>query len=909
MKWLDGVRARLRLLLAPRAAESRMHQEFEFHLAMEADRLVRDEGITPAEARRRARAAFGGIEAHKESLRDGRGLAWLGGLALDFRLGGRNLRKYPGVTIVGGLAILIGVTTGAAYLEVLNDVVRPSLPLEEGHRIVGLRNWDVVENDPEPRALHEFLKWRDELTTIRELNAFRSIERNLGAGEGVAPALGAQITPDAFATLRVPALLGRTLFPDDGRDSAAAVVVLGYHLWRNGYAGDATLIGRAIPIGGVPSVVVGIMPEGFGFPFNHQFWIPWRDSDLHAEPRRGPAIQMFGRLTPGASFAQAQAELTAIGLRTATELPATHEHLRPRLMKYIELYVGEDGRMPAYLVQVLFIILALILSSNVATMIFARTATREQEIAMRFALGASRGRVLGQFFVEALVLALAAAAIGLVIVARGSAWLTVFVWTVTDGNSPFWLDRGNSLNPTTVLYGLGVAILAALIAGVTPALKATRSTLQSRLRHAPGMPGGGLRFGGLWSAMIVMQVAFAVVVMPPAIVAISGLAGPDHADPGFPSQEYLSTRLVMDAGSYEDFRAAAEELRRRASLQTAVTSVTMASRIPGMSHPEVGVEVEDDAGTAEAARDLVMPAAIDANYFDTFGAPILTGRAFSAADLQSNAAVVVVNEHFVEEILGGRNAVGRRIRYQTRVGEGAAVGLAQPISRSRILEPSPWYQIVGVVRNLGMDTTRDAFASGRGPGVYHPLSRTAVAAGSVHSVRMAFHVHRDVATFSQQLRSIAQAVHPGLRLYEVTGLDGPVDRASATQRLVSRFFSWLTALVALTALLISVAGIYALLSFTVARQTREIGIRIALGADARRIIAGVFSRAMIQIGIGIVIGAVAWFYVIVRVLGGGDRLELLVATAMLLTILGTVACGLPVRRALRIEPTEALKEG
>jgi putative ABC transport system permease protein len=266
MKWIDGVRTRLSLLFARRAAESRMNQEFRFHIEMETERLMRAKDLAPDEARRQALAAFGGVEKHKEALRDGRGLAWLGGLSLDLKLGVRTLARYPGVTIVGGLAMAIGIGLGAAYLEVVNDVLHPRLPLDEGERIVGLQNWDVAANEPELRSIHDFVVWREELKSIQDLGAFRSIERNVSAADRSGePALGAQITPSAFRMVRVPALLGRTLIDADEREAAPPAVVLGYRLWRNRFSGDPGVIGRPVQLGNATSTAVGVMPKGLRF--------------------------------------------------------------------------------------------------------------------------------------------------------------------------------------------------------------------------------------------------------------------------------------------------------------------------------------------------------------------------------------------------------------------------------------------------------------------------------------------------------------------------------------------------------------------------------------------------------------------------------------------------------------------
>ena len=576
--------------------------------------------------------------------------------------------------------------------------------------------------------------------------------------------------------------------------------------------------------------------------------------------------------------------------------------------------------------QLFFVLLLLVLGSNVATMVFARTATREHEIAMRFALGASRGQILAQFFAEALVLAFAATGVGLAVVAWGTTWFARFFWEVTQGQIPFWLD--DNLNVTTVLYAVVLGVLVSLVAGVMPALKATGSGARARLRHSGGAGDSALRFGGLWSAVIVVQVIFTVLVLPPAIVSISALGEADHTDPGFAAEQYLSASVAMDLEQvpsdvsavvsakadasakpnlFSEFQATYEELRRRLLMKPEISRVTFASRLPGMGHPEAWVDVDSDGSAPGATDELVMATAVGVEYFDAFGADIVAGRGFNSGELRTDAGVVVVNEHFVNEILRGRNAIGRRIRYTTRYAQRTATGLPQGLARSVMREPGSWYQIVGVVKNIGMDTTRDAFTSGTGPGVYHPLTPDAVASGESYSVRIALHVRGDAGAFAPQLREIAHAVHPALRLDDVLPMDRALDRVSRTQRQVGRFFSSLTALVALIAILISVAGTYSVMSFTVSRQTREIGIRIALGADRRRIVAGVFSRAMVQIGIGIVVGTVLWFYVIVYQLGGRNRVGLLVASAVVLMLVGLVACGMPVSRALRIEPTEALR--
>ena len=899
---------------------SEMHEEMRFHVEMEAERLVRERGLTPGEARRQAHVAFGGMERYKAEGRDVRGTTRVADFSLDIKLGARMLAKYPAVTIVGGLAMAIGIGLGAAYLEIVNDFLRPSLPFDEGHRIVGLQNWDATTNKPELRSTQDFLAWRDALTSVEDLGAFRSIERNLGPPNALAePALGAEISPSAFRMVRVAPVRGRPLMDADAHAGAPPVIVLGYHLWRSRFFGDAAILGRDVQLGKSTTTVVGVMPEGFAFPVSHQFWVPLREDASSYARRDGPPIQVFGRLAPGVSLDEAQAELSALGARAAADSPGTHEHLRPRVVKYVELFVGGQAGPQAYLASFIFITLLLVLASNVATMVFARTASRENEIAMRFALGSTRRRILGQFFIEALVLALAATALGLAVVAFGTQWITRLLWEVTGGQVPFWLD--SRLNLSTVAYALVLAVLGSLVAGVLPAFKATGSRLQARLRHASGNGRSAMKFGGVWSALIVVQAAFAVLILPPAMLSVSSLAGEEIEHPGFAADQYLAARIEMDlehpsprarsqAEFFAEFDAMKEELRTRLLGGGEISRVAFASRLPGMNHPEPSIDMETDGGIV-GVEPAVMPAAVDPYFFDAFGARIVAGRGFTSAD--RGAAVAVVNEMFVTEILEGRNAVGRRVRYSTRAGQMYATGEPRGVAGPAAVQPGDWFEIVGVVSNLGMDTNADALHSGTGPGIYHPLTEAAMGSGGSYSVRLAFQVRGDAAALAPQLRQIAQAVHPSLRIYDVATMDGPVDRAAQTQRLMSRMFTWITALVAVIALFISTAGMYSVMSFTVWRQTRDIGIRIALGANRARIVSGVFSRAMIQIGAGLVVGAALWVYFIAYELrpstdGGADEVRFLFATAALLMLVGLLACGVPVRRALRIEPTEALRD-
>ena len=840
--------------------------------------------------------------------------SWFGGFSLDLKLGGRMLVKYPGLTVIGGLAMAFAICVGTVVFEVLAVFLSPSLPLPAGERIVQIRNRDVASNQTEARVLHDFVVWRGALQSVTELGAWRDVSRNLVVAGGEArPVEIAEMTASGFRVAGGTPILGRVLVEADERPGAPPVAVLGYEVWRTRFASDPAVVGRTVQLGNAHATVVGVMGEGFAFPVAHDLWMPLRADVVEQPPRSGPGVTVFGVLAPGVTLETAQAELTTLSRRAAAEQPATHRHLQARVTPYAELFFSEPSTEDLaifYSVYFFAVLLLVLICSNIALLLFARAATRESELAVRAALGASRRRIVAQLFAEALVLGGVAAVVGL-----AGAHVVLDVWAVeflevNIGRLPFWFDL--RLSPATLLFAAGLTLLGSAVAGVMPALKVTRG-MGSRLKQATA-GAGGLQFGGVWTAVIVVQVAITVAF--PAVVYVEQweLRHIQTFDAGFATEEYLAVRIGMDAppvaGGDTDgdrlaqraaFGSSLEELRRRVALAPGVAGVTFVDRLPRTARPQYDIELAGDAavgGQSSRAVDADSPppfreatvAGVDPSYFDVLEAPVLAGRGFRPADLGPGGNVAIVDQGFVDQVLQGRNPIGQQVRF---VEEGDAA------ARSA----NPWFQIVGVVKELGMGApTR----TGRAAGLYLPASPE-----RLDRTYMMVHVKGDPMSLAPELREIAAAVNPALRLSELQRVD------EVTSSLLWIMWLWLrvTLMMTAVALLLSLSGIYAVLSFIVARRTREIGVRVALGASPARVIGAIFRRPLTQVGLGVLAGGalIALAGSIETNMPGltGDLtlrgLAILAGYAVLMLGVCLLACVVPTRRALGVEPTVALR--
>jgi predicted permease len=876
------------------AAEAELSREIHSHLQLLEDEHVA-KGMSRDDARLAARRAFGGVEQTKEHHRETRGFRWLDNSRADFKLGARMLAKYPALSLIGGAGLAVGIAIGAGFFAFLYSFLYATLPVEGGDRIVALENWDTNANTEMRRSLHDFVTWRREMKTVGEIGAFRTIARNATFAGGPVEAVEvAQITADGFNITRVKPVIGRAIVAADESAGASPIVVIGYDVWHSRFGGDASVLGRELRLGNVVHTIVGVMPEGYGFPVNHRYWIPLSTDAATFGPREGPDVFIFGRLRDGATMEQAQAELSALGAQAASAFPLTHARLRPRVVPYAHPILDIDGVTTREFaaIQSMISMLALIVAVNVGVLIYARTATRQREIAVRTALGASRRRIVGQLFIEALVLSVAASAAGVALARFG---LTQgFAIYAAEGNDavPYFLDFEMPL--AAYLYVAMLTVLTAVVAGVLPALHATGRRAQDTLKQANGTD--GLRLGRVWTSMIIAQVAIAVTGLPATMmVSWSGmqrgltsanyneesfLAATVTADPDPPAG---MPAAVYERESVERFERTKTDLVARLEAEPAVDDVTVAASVPG-AEPRARITIDGAVSVQPGALD-VRYNRVAADFFDAFGARIIAGRALRDGDSTGATQDIVVNRAFVNQLLGGATAVGRRLHY-------AEAGRREAATSGTTTQ----CEIVGVVTDLGTNTIAPDLID---PVIYHPL-RSSTRATALIRMR-----GNDPLQFSSRVRELTAALDPTLRLRIAT-----FSEMKRQAQIGVRLMVLGSSLVILSALLLSAAGIYAMMSFTVSQRRKEIGIRAALGADAGQLLRSIFTRAALQLAAGIVVGTVLALMIDRasegEMLGSLGR-RLLPVTAVAMAIAGLVATIGPARRGLRVQPSEALR--
>jgi predicted permease len=865
-------------------------------------------GLTPAELRRRdLRNVFASVgSVWAESLRPS---AWRPSL-VDVRLALRTIVRTPWLSVVAVCALALGIPVGLAPMHAVDALERP-LPGDPDGRIRTLCYWrDTVH---EHATAGDYFLWRTSLRSFGALAAYRQttvkVDPNIASAGFSLPAI--ETTASTFDILRTPAMLGRVLRPDDEGLGASGVVVIGHDLWRARFGGDPDIVGRSLLIGGAPFSVVGVMPPAFRFPTSHQLWMPLRLPDDGGGPRSGATLVVFGRLSDGVTPDSAQAELQTLTGSLAAEDWSRRSSSGAKADSFDRLHAavlpawhltfdfpspGGLRALPEFsLVQVLMLAPLFVACVNVGLLILAQTSTRASEFAVRTALGAGRGRILTQVFVEFMVLAVIAAGAGLLILG----WLPGRLLPALGITLPYWIDPG--LNAATVLRAVVLAVGCAVIAGVAPAVRMTGRSIEANIKRARASR-SGTRLFGFSSALIVIDVAVAVV----AIGVAGGLWGKVHATKpsefadGIRAEEILSVTLDVRSSQHEHVARAQAALVARLRGEPDVRAVTFATALPRMDHPIRLMDVDQDAtavsttaaglprATAAESRGpfKVRTARIAIDFFDELEQPLVAGRGFDSRDLQDGARTIIVNTTFAQRAFGSTNPIGRRVRQAT--SDRAAAG--------------PWLEIVGVVGHMGVH----ALTPSEDDGVYLPLAE-----GDVNPVRLAIWVRGDPAVLAPRVQELARAVDPNA----VIAMPIPLDEMFEGDWYFLRAFVMGAGLLVGVLLSLAASALYAILSLVVSQRTREIGIRVALGANRWGIARDVATRAVVQIGAGVLLGlpfAGALCYEFLELTGSGGSVPVAVGMASVLGVsvmllVSVAACTVPTLRALRIAPMDALR--
>ena len=894
--------------LSGRRTDHDLQRELAGHLAFAEDELRR-QGHAPNDAARLARAAAGGRIQALEALREQRGLPWLGSSWLDVRLGLRLLVRNWGLTLVGGLAMSVAIGIAAVVFAAFDVLIWSPLPLDEGDRIVAIQMWDREAGQRRDTAWQDIERWRSSLQSVDDVGAFQTIRRNVIAADGSVELVAvAEISAAGFRVARVTPLIGRVIVDADLAPGAAPVIVIGHDVWQRRFAGARDVIGRELRLGETVHTVVGVMPDGFQFPFNFRYWVPLQPGADEMLRNAGPEGVVFGRLAPDATLARAHAEVSALGILPLALHSAQREggsiDARPnaeatgaRVVPYTFAFTGDFERGELGLLWSLsslaLVLLLLPPCANVAILNYARTVTRQQEFAARHALGGSRARIVRQLFIESLVLTAAAAGVALLILRVVS---VVGAGRLQDipGGPPFWMAFDVSYR--TLLFVAGLAVAGAAVSGLVPALQATGRLARLGAGALAGRT--SLRLGATWTTLVIAQVAFSVGVLPLAAELAWGTLRTGAIGPGFAAEEFATARVALEEMAGEPERARRQraelygnrqrELARRLLADPGILNVAAALCPPG-EEPWVFVDIEGRDAPTEVLNGKLpgFPARfnqVEASFFEMYQVPTLIGRGFAAGDIAAKPGAVIVNRNFADTIALGGNALGRRFRYvRAMVGEW-----------QHGPEADRWYEVVGVVGNLPVTT--DARVA------YHPAGPS-----QIHPAHLQLRLRGGPAGLAERLRDVAASIDPALHVDQV--------RTLAEIYRDHRFGDNLGAItigaVAGSVLLLSAAGLYALMAFTVAQRRREIGIRSALGAQPGHLVAAVFRRASLQIGTGSAVGMLAAYlvgrYVPIEQIGGLPIPGMLPGAAAFMLLVGVLASLGPARRGLRIDPTEALR--
>jgi predicted permease len=874
-------------------AENELRREIESHLRILQDEFEKT-GLSPAEANLAARRSYGNVEFVKELHRETRSYPWIENLLKDIGYGWRSLLRTPGFTAVVTIALALGIGANTAIFGVVNAVILQPLAYRDADRLV-----TILHNGTGPVATANYFDWRDQSHAFESMGAADYWSPNISSDDhsDKQPAehlYGLKVTQNMLPMLGVEPLLGRLFAKGEDREGADHEAVLSYALWQRRFGGDRAVLGKPIKLDGEAYTIIGVMPPGFKFaPFwatHAELWVPNAlEATMHE--RGGNHLRVFARLKPTLTLAQARADMATVSSRLEEEYPASNRNVVVRPLK--ENVVGNvETPLLMMLGAVGFVLL--IACANVAHLMLARTTDRQREIAVRAALGAGKLRLIAEFLTESLLLATLGATAGLLLAFAGIKALVSL--------APADVPRVElvAINTPVLLFMICVTGVTAIAFGLAPMMQAGASNLSDTLKDGGRGDSSSKRRNRLRGFLVASEFALAFTLLIGAGLMVRSFYALQSVDTGF-NPHHVLTMIVSVAGTNE-----AEAGRRRIFYQALLEKLKALPGVEaagGINHLPIAGDLWDrnleidgrpksrPGEAPDAVYRIAMP-----GYFETMQLPVMKGRAFTYDDNRRAPAVIIINERAAERFWPGENPIGKRLQF---------------LRRSDTEQPN-WMTVVGVTANARLDD----MVSPPYPEVYVPALQTPEFMGEgsglvgphMTYVTVVIRTRQNPTSLVPEVRHVVQSFDRALPISQILTMDEVVGLATAQPR----FEMWLLVSFGALAMTLAAVGIYGVMNYAVSQRTREIGIRMSLGAGHSEILQMVMSQGMRQAIWGILTGIVAAVLLsrlMLQMLFGVQPTDpftfIGVSVVLILTALAAIA--IPARRALRIEPVVALR--
>jgi putative ABC transport system permease protein len=897
--WMFTIPLRLRSLFQSAQADQELDDELRDHLERKTQEYVA-QGVTQEEAHRRARLDLGGIEQTKEKCRDARRVNWIQDFVQDLHVGLRLLHKSAGFTVVAIVTLALGIGATTAIFSIVNAVLLSPLPFPEPDRLVritfsepGLGLRDV------PFSVPEFDDLRNRAGVFTDVSTIASNSVNL-TGADHPERLEFLVThSNYFSMLGVTPQIGRLFGPQDFALGFAPVTVISDGLWRRSYGADPKVIGRTVRLDGDSYAIVGVLPPEFRHPGPtvsgnvEVFQTAGFSGDPAPPPARSTRImpRAIGRLKPGITVEQAQARLTAMATQICHDYPADYppqDQWTIEIQPLQEALVGNVRPMLLVLLGAV-ILIVFIVSLNIANLLLARASARQQEMAVRCALGATHGRMIRQMLTESMLLSVIGGAAGVLTTVGTIGFLLRLV--------PSNIPRLNEvrIDWLVLAFALAISVLTGLAFGLAPALQSAKGALSSAIREGARGSGSSANTGRLRDALIVSELAFAVVLMVAAGLLLRTLRGLLQENPGFNPTQVVAANLPLPEPNdpkADPYLSLAQqtsfnrELLRRMGAIPGIELAAITSDLPTTDLRLTDAQginalaIEDDP--LESSLDLrAERIRISPDYFKVMQTPLLRGRFFTDGDEDGKQPVAIIDETTARKYWPNRDPLGRMLRF------------GQSLTQPRMT-------VVGIVR----DIKNDGLDTAGVPHIYVPIYQSLD-----RDLSVVLRTSLPAKILEPQIRQEVQSIDPGLPVFNVSSMNDVLDRSLASRR----FSAELVGAFAGVALLLASIGIYGLLAYMVGQRSREIGIRMALGARRWDVLKLILGKGLVLASVGIVAGAIvsaATASMMASLLYGVHPHDLLVflTVPLLLFAVAVLASYLPARRATKVDPIVALRE-